>query len=302
VAPPSSVVRGYLFGLIGVVIFGLTLPATRLAVAEMDPVFIALGRGLVAALAAGCVLVAVRARVPDRADWSRILAFGLAVVIGFPVLMTIAMRTVPAAHAGIVLGVLPLLTAMASVLVGGERPSAGFWACGIAGTVLVAGYAVVAAGPGAAEGLHVGDGLLALAGMSAALGYALGGALSRRLAGWEVISWALVATAPLMLIGLIVIRPPINWSASAPAWGAFAYVALFSQFIGFFAWNKGLALGGIAKVGQVQLLQTFVTLAGAAALLGETIGALELTIALVIVALVALGSRMRVERASPANT
>jgi drug/metabolite transporter (DMT)-like permease len=288
--------RGYLFGFIGVVIFGLTLPATRVAVLELDAVFITFGRGLVAALLAAVVLAATRSRPPPRADWARLLAYGIAVVIGFPLLMTLALRHVPASHGGVVLAVLPLLTAMASVAVAGERPSWGFWLCGVAGTIVVAGYALVSGGGG--SGLAAADGLLALAAVSAALGYALGGELSRRIGGWEVISWALVATAPVMLAALAVLRPPINLRASVPAWLGFVYVAMFSQFLGFFAWNKGLAIGGIAKVGQVQLLQTFVTLAGAAFLLGEQVGARELVVAGIVVALVALGARMRVERVS----
>jgi drug/metabolite transporter (DMT)-like permease len=283
---------GMLLGMLGVLIFGLTLPATRLAVQDLDPHFVALGRALVAAVAAAIALLIVRPKAPDRRDWPRLVVFALCVVLGFPLFMTIAMRTAPAAHGGVILGIMPLLTAMASVVVAGERPSIRFWICGVAGSLAVVIYALIAAkGP---VGLHAADGLLALAGIIGALGYALGGELSRRLGGWEVISWALVVSAPVMLGLLLIVGPPINRAASWPSWAGFAYVAIFSQFLGFFAWNKGLALGGIARVGQTQLLQTFVTLAGAALLLGERIGALEVVFATLIVALVAVGGRTRV--------
>jgi drug/metabolite transporter (DMT)-like permease len=232
--------------------------------------------------------------VPDRRDWLRLAGFSLCVVLGFPLLMAIAMRMVPSSHGGVVLGVLPLLTAMASVLFAGERPSAAFWLCGAAGSATVVAYAVIA-GAGASD-VQAGDVLLALSAVSAAAGYALGGELSRRLGGWEVISWALVLAAPVMALLLLTWAPPIAWGASAKAWAALGYVAVFSQFAGFFAWNKGLALGGIAKVGQTQLLQTFVTLAGAALILGERVGLLEIGFGALVVAIVLIGWRLRVER------
>ena len=292
--------RGLLWGLLGVVIFGLTLPATRLAVGELDPVVVTLGRALLAAVLAALTLMIARRPAPRRADWPRLAAFAACVVLGFPLQMAIAMRYAPAAHGGVVLAVLPLLTAMASVWLAGERPSRGFWACGVLGMAAVVAYAVLAgarAGGGAAA-VHWADLLLAGAAVSAATGYALGGELSRRLGGWEVISWALVIAAPFVALLCVVLAPPINWGASSRVWLGFLYLGVFSQFIGFFAWNKGLALGGIAKVGQTQLLQTFVTLAAAAALLGEPVGVLELVFSLAVAVLVALGWRMRVARAA----
>jgi drug/metabolite transporter (DMT)-like permease len=289
-------VRGLVLGLIGVIIFGLTLPMSRLAVLELDPVFVALGRALVAAVGAAVLLLVTRQPAPARADWPRLGLFALCVVLVFPLLMTIAMRSAPSAHGGVVLGVMPLLTAMASVAVAGERPSRGFWICGGLGTLAVVAYALLSA-KGSAE-VHWADLLLAAAAIGGSLGYALGGELTRRMGGVAVISWALVVAAPVMLGLLLLLKPAVNWQASQAAWAGFFYVALMSQFIGFFAWNRGLALGGIAKVGQTQLLQTFVTLAGAALLLGETVGALEIGFACAVVVLVALGWRMRVERKS----
>ena len=292
--------RGLLLGLIGVTIFGLTLPATRLAVAELDPVFVGLGRAGVAAIPAVFALVLAKAPVPTGRQFVSIALMSLGVVLGFPLLATIAMGYVPASHGGVVLAMLPLATAMAGAIVAGERPSIGFWLSGIAGAVAVASYAILsstgAAGAGDAGSLQWADILLVGAVISAATGYAIGGQLSRSLGGWQVICWALVISAPAMFAIVLLLSGPINWAASPTAWGGFAYVAIFSMFLGFFFWNQGLALGGIAKVGQVQLLQPFVTLAASALFLSETIGILEIGFALLVVALVALGSRMRVAR------
>jgi drug/metabolite transporter (DMT)-like permease len=286
--------QAIMLGLTGVTVFGLTKPATRVAVLELDPVFITLGRGLLAAALAAVTLVIARPRVPQRQDWPRLFWFSAFSIIGFPLLMTIAMQYAPASHAAVVLAALPLLTAMAGVLVARERPSLGFWACGIAGTAAAALYAVLSGG-GAAD-LHWADILLAGAALSAAMAYALGGEMSHRIGGWEVISWALVVSAPVLLLAFIVLAPPINWGASAAAWTGFGYVAMFSQFLGFFAWNKGLSLGGIARIGQLLLLQPFVTLLAAAFLLGESIGWMEVVFCVVVVMFVALGWRMRVSR------
>jgi drug/metabolite transporter (DMT)-like permease len=286
--------QALLLGLIGVVIFGLTMPATRAAVLELDPVFITLGRALLAAVLAAITLAVARPRPPERRDWPRLFWFALCSIIGFPLLMTVAMQYAPAAHAAVVLAVLPLLTAMAGVIVARERPSLGFWACGVAGTGVVLVYALLAGG-GSGD-LHWADLLLAAAALSASAAYALGGEMSRRVGGWEVISWALVVAAPVMLALFLLLAPPINWAASATAWAGFVYVAVFSQFLGFFAWNKGMSLGGIARIGQMQLLQPFVTLLAAFVLLAEPIGWMELVFSALVVGLVALGWRMRVTR------
>jgi drug/metabolite transporter (DMT)-like permease len=280
-----------LLGILGVAIFGLTLPATRVAVAELDALFVTAGRSLVAL--AGVALLWVRPEPPGRREWPRLAAFAAFSIVGFPLLMAIAMQHAPASHGAVVLAVLPLLTAMAGALVAGERPSLGFWACGLAGTGAVIVYALLAGGVGG--DLRWADLLLAAAALCAAMAYALGGEMARRIGGWEVICWAVVFSAPAMLV-LVALSAPVNWSASPSAWAGFLYVSVFSMFLGFFAWNKGLALGGIAKVGQIQLLQPFVALAASAALLGETVGLLEIGFAVLVVGIVALGWRMRVAR------
>jgi drug/metabolite transporter (DMT)-like permease len=293
-ARPSA--EGLLYGLIGMIIFGLTLPATRIAVLELDPFVVALGRGLVAGVLATAVVLVMRLRFPDRALWGHLVRYALNVVIVFPILMTVAMRYAPAAHGGVILAVLPLATAVASVVVAGERPSRAFWLAAIAGSAAVLVYAWLH-GAGDA-GVHWADLLLFAAVVAAAWGYAEGAMLSRSIGGWQAISWALTLTSPIMLVLTIVAvsLQGINWQASPAAWAGFAYVSVFSMFLGFFAWNRGLVLGGIAKVGQIQLLQTFVTLGGAAVLLGERIGPLELGFSVLVAAIVALGWRTRVAR------
>jgi drug/metabolite transporter (DMT)-like permease len=285
--------QAVVLGLVGVVIFGLTLPATRLAVADLDPLFVTAGRSLVAAVLASLALLWARSKPPLRREWPRLAAFALFSIVGFPLLMAIAMQHAPASHGAVVLAVLPLLTAMAGAMVAGERPSPGFWACGVAGTGSVLAYSLMT-GAGSSE-LQWADLLLAVAAFCAAMAYALGGEMARRIGGWEVISWALVMSAPAML-ALVLLSGPVNWSARASAWAGFLYVSVFSMFLGFFAWNRGLALGGIARVGQLQLLQPFVALAASAALLGETVGWIEVGFAALVVAIVALGWRMRVAR------
>ena len=285
--------QALLLGLTGVTIFGLTLPATRLAVADFDPLFVTAGRSLVAAALASLALLWARSQPPQRREWPRLAAFAAFSIIGFPLLMAIAMQYAPASHGAVVLAVLPLLTAMAGALVAGERPSLGFWACGIAGTGSVLLYSLLTGGT--SGDLHWADLLLAGAAVCAAMAYALAGEMTRRIGGWEVISWALVFTAPVML-ALVLLSGPINWAASTSAWAGFLYVSVFSMFLGFFAWNNGMAMGGIARIGQMQLLQPFVALAAAAAVLGESVGWLEIAFAVLVVGIVALGWRMRVVR------
>ena len=283
---------GLLLGLIGVVIFGLTLPATRASLNGLDPYLIGLGRGVVAGVAAALILLVARQKWPGKKTWKPLVIASAGVVLGFPILATLAMQYVPASHGGIVLAVLPLATAVAGVISAGERPSMGFWLCSIAGTAAVLIFALIE-GAGS-TGVQTADLLLAAAVIAAAIGYAEGGVLARTMGGWQVICWALVIAAPILLVALIVIGTPINWNAPATAWTGFIYLALFSQLIGFFAWYQGMAIGGVARVGQLQLLQTFVTLGAAALLLGEKITWFEISFALLVVAIVAVGRRMRV--------
>ncbi|MBC8337871.1 MAG: DMT family transporter [Rhodospirillales bacterium] len=283
--------RGMILGIIGVAGFSITLPATRVAVAGLDPVFVGLGRAVLAAAMAVVILAVTRQSLPARRHWSRLMLSALCLVIGFPLFMSIAMQTVPAAHGGIVLGVLPLVTTVAAVLCG-ERPSSRFWLVALLGSALVVGFAMIRGG----GALQAGDVWLLAAAACAGTGYAISGDLSRVLGGWQVICWALVASLPLVLPPVLWVIGDVDWGVPWPMWTGFLYVALISQLAAFFAWNRGLALGGVARVGQVQLLQLFMTLAASALLLGEVLDVTTLLFAVGVVGVVALGRRMPVAR------
>lgn len=288
-----------LYGLLGVTAFGLTLPVTRFVTSYLDPVFIGLGRAVVAALVAGALLLATGQPAPTGRQLGRLVVVGLGVVIGFPVLSAWAMQTAPASHGGVVLGILPLVTAIVSVFVSSDRPSVGFWAFGILGSALVVAYALL-------EGvgrIQVADLALLGAVVSAAVGYAVGGELSRQVGGWQVICWALVLMLPVIVVPAVWWMPVELLAVPAPTWIGFAYLALVSQLFGFFWWNKGLALGGVARVSQIQLLQPFVTLAASAAVLREVVTMETYIFAVLVVLVVAIGRRMpihRKEQAEPA--
>jgi drug/metabolite transporter (DMT)-like permease len=295
VATASDEARGMLLGLIGVAIFSLTLPFTRLAVRELDPLFLTLGRALGAAVLAALWLRARRVALPKRAALWPLSIVALGCVLGFPLLSSIAMRSVPASHGAVLGGVLPLATALYAALRGDERPSTGFWLVALLGTGLVLAFAL-GQGGGALQGADL---LMFGAIAAAAAGYAEGGRLARTLGGQETICWALVLAAVPAAVLLLALRGDqlVHLGSAGPAsWLAFGYVTVFSMFIGFFFWYRGLALGGVARVGQVQLLQPFLSLAGAAVLLDETLTVANVGFALAVIATVALGRRMQVRR------
>ncbi len=281
-----------MLGFIGVAIFSVTLPATRTAVVDWSPVIVGLGRALVAAVLAIIILVLTRQPWPKGRQWFWLIVTSLGVVFGFPLFSAMAMEDVPAAHGAVVLGVLPLATAVGGVLIGGERPSMGFWLVAAIGSAAVVAFALLEG----AGSLVLADIWLFLAVAAAGIGYAAGGVLSRDMGGWQVICWALVISIPGLLPPVLWELPDLNLSVGWRTWAGFAYVTLFSQLVGFFAWNAGLALGGVARVGQVQLLQTFLTLGFAALLLGEPITAEAIGFAALVVAMVWLGRRMAVAR------
>ncbi len=289
-SPSPRILLGLALGFAGVVIFGATLPMTRVAVAHLDPWFVTFGRAAVAGIVAIVVLAATRRRLPLRRDLPLYGIVMACLITGFPAFTALAMVTVPASHGGVVLGILPLATAIAATLLSGERPSLGFWLMGIVGAGLVCIFTLRQAG-----GLHLspGDVFLVLAVVAAALGYTVSAMLTRSRPGWEVVSWMLALSLPVTIPAAWWFAPADPGVVPASAWWGFAYVALFSQYIGFFFWNAGLALGGIARVGQVQLLQTFVTLAVATAVNGEAVGPETIVFALAVAVVVLVGSRMR---------
>ena len=284
---------GLLLGFIGVVLFGGSLPFTRLAMESLDPWFVTAARAALAGLLAGAVLLVLRRPLPDRAMLGRLAIVSLCLVAGFPGFTALALLTVGASHGGVVLGIMPLATALAAAALAGERPAPRFWLAAVVGAALVTGFALR---EGAGR-LQPGDLLLAGAVVSAALGYALSGQLTRDLkSGWEVISWALVLALPVSAPLTVVLAPAEPASVSLASWIGLGYVAVLSQYVGFFAWNAGLAVGGIARVSQVQLLQTFVTLILAATLNGERVEALTWIVAALVVGLVLVGRKAAIRR------
>lgn len=279
--------RGMALGLVGVTAFGLTLPATRYVVAYLDPVFIGLGRAVVAGLVAGLLLWLGKSRLPSRSQFGRLVFVALGAVVGFPILSARAMETLPAAHGGVMLGLLPLITATVAALISHERPSPRFWLFAAAGSALVVLYAWLQ-GVGS---LQTGDLYLLGAAIAAAVSYAVGGLLSREIHGWQVICWALVIALPFIVVPAAMASPEAMLSLPATVWAGFLYLALVSQLVAFFWWNRGLALGGVARVSQVQLLQPFITIAAAAVLVGEAVEVATVGFALLVVATVAMGRR-----------
>lgn len=276
----DNATRGWINGFIGVLIFSGSLPATRIAVLEFDPVFLTVARATLAGIIALCMLWVFKARRPTRDQVPSLLIVAMGVVLGFPLLTALALQYVTSAHSIVFLGLLPLTTAVFGVLRGGERPGLAFWLFSVLGSLMVVGFAV-------SQGLSAsatGDVLMLLAILVCGLGYAEGAKLSRALGGWQVISWALVLSLPVMAALSGLLSPPSFATVSLPAWLSLGYVSLFSMLIGFVFWYRGLAQGGIAAVGQLQLLQPFFGLALAATLLHEQVsaGMLGVTVAVIL--------------------
>lgn len=270
---------GWLNGSIGVLIFSGSLPATRVAVLEFDPVFLTVARATIAGVLALFILMLFKEKRPAKHQLFSLVIVAMGVVVGFPLLTALALQYVTSAHSIVFVGMLPLVTAAFAVLRGGERPRPVFWLFSILGSALVVGFAV-------SQGLTaspVGDILMLLAILACGLGYAEGAKLSRTLGGWQVICWALVVALPLMAILALLKAPPSFSTITFPAWISLGYVSIFSMLVGFVFWYRGLAQGGIAAVGQLQLLQPFFGLALAATLLHEhvSIGMLGVTVAVI---------------------
>jgi drug/metabolite transporter (DMT)-like permease len=279
----SRALQGWSSGFLGVVIFSGSLPATRVALEGFSPVFLTSARAVIAAVLGGALLALLRQGRPRPGDLAALAIVAGGVVVGFPLLTALALRQVTAAHSIVFIGLLPLATALFGVLRGGERPKPAFWLFSILGSLSVAGFALGQS----ASGAHAADLLMVAAVVVCGLGYAEGARLSRRLGGWQVISWALVLASPVMA-GLSVATLPDAWTPIGPdAWAGFVYVSVFSMLVGFVFWYRGLALGGIAAVGQLQLLQPFLGLALAAALLGEPVSGQMIAATLVVVLCVA---------------
>ena len=282
----SRETRGVLLGLVGVLCFSASLPFTHVAVREFGVIFPSFGRAVIAATLAILVLRLTRTPLPPRELWGRMAMVVGGVVVGFPAFTGLALQHAPAGHGSVVIGLLPAATAGFSVLRTGHRPSVRYW---MFATLGAAGIIVLTLARGTTE-VALGDLYLAGAVASAAVGYTEGAVVSRQIGGWQTISWAVVfglpVTVPLTVIGL----GPVSFHEPATAWIALGYLGAVSMFLGFFAWYAGLAMGGIARVSQVQLLQPTLSLLWATLFLHEHLDALMTAVALAVLASVA-GSR-----------
>jgi drug/metabolite transporter (DMT)-like permease len=279
--------KGWGSGLLGVIIFSGSLPATRVAVGAFEPAFLTAARAVIAAALGVVLLLALKQKRPAVADIGPLVIVAFGVVIGFPLLTALALQHVTSAHSIVFVGLLPLATAIFGVLRGGERPSPAFWLFSTLGSLSVVGFAALH-GTG---GSLIGDLLMVAAIGVCGLGYAEGAVLTRRLGGWQVICWALVLALPVMALIAIVTLPTTFSGIGAPAWLGLAYVSVFSMLVGFVFWYRGLALGGIAKIGQLQLFQPFFGLALAGLLLREPVAPGMIAVTAVIVLCVAGAKR-----------
>lgn len=288
---PAKSSAGLWWGLLGVVAFSLTLPLTRVAVDGLSWLFVGAGRAVVAAILAALALGLTRQRLPRGRQWGRLAVVGGGVILGFPLLTTYALTSTPATHGATVIAGLPAATAVVAVLRERSRTSPAFWVAATAGAAAAVVFASLQGGtPGS---LRWADLLLLGAVLAGAFGYAEGGLLARELGAWQTISWALVLCAPPMIVLTVVsvvAQPP---QATATQWSAFAYLGAVSMFLGFFAWYRGLAIGPMAQVSQVQLSQPVMTMAWAGLLLGEPLGAVTVVGGLVVVACAAWAVRVR---------
>ncbi|TLP59467.1 DMT family transporter [Parasedimentitalea maritima] len=274
--------RGWGSGLIGVIIFSASLPATRIAVTGFEPVFLTSARAVIAAILGVILLALLKQSRPKAKDVPPLLIVAFGVVVGFPLLTAMALQYITAGHSIIFIGLLPLTTAIFGVLRGGETPKPMFWVFSGFGGLAVAAYALSQDAQISVQGDLLMVGAITVCG----LGYAEGATLSRRMGGWQVISWALVLSLPIMA-AIAIVALPNSWSGISPAaWISLGYVSIFSMLVGFVFWYRGLALGGIAGVGQLQLLQPFFGLMLAALLLGEAIAPSMVAVTLFVVSCV----------------
>jgi drug/metabolite transporter (DMT)-like permease len=284
---------GLALGLVGVFIYGGTLPATRLAVTGLDPLFLTAARATVAGCLGSAVLLVMRRPWPPIALWREIFLAGLCTIVGFPVLMALAMASVPASHGGVVLGIAPLATTGAAALVAHERPSPGFWLVSIMGAAIVIMFVLHQS---EAHTIALGDIYLLGTALAGAFGYALSGRLSMKMAGWEVISWQVAGFLPISALATVALWPPDFSGVTPAAWAGFAYVSVVSQYLASFVFNPAMVMAGVARIGQLMLLQPFVIVALAVPVNGEQLHLTTLAYALAVVLTVVVGQRMQVRR------
>jgi drug/metabolite transporter (DMT)-like permease len=285
--------KGMLIGFVGILIFSLTLPVTKLAILNFSPYFIAFGRATLAGAVALAYLVIKHEPMMAKADIGKFVVIALGVVFGFPILTTVAMTHGSSSHGAVILGMMPLATTVIGVVRFGERPSLGFWLVSLLGAALVVIYALLKS----SGSFTLVDLLLVLGGICACIGYVEGGELSKKMNPRAVISWALVISLPFNIVFSYLTFDSVYYDAGLSAWTIFIYLSLFPMFIGFFFWYEGLAIGGIARVSQVQLIQPFCTLVAASVLLGDSLTWMNLVFAVLVVSTVILGKKMLIQRA-----
>lgn len=279
---------GWIYGFIGVIIFSLTLPTTRIAVAELDPVFVGLGRAILAAVLSLILIIITRQSIPPWKFLPQFIIVVGGVIIGFPLLSAIAMQDAPASYGAVITGLIPLATAFCGVWRGGEKVSFLFWFFALIGSGLVITFALISG----AGTIHLADMALLGAVVTVAIGYAEGAILARTFGAWQVICWSLILSMPVLLPIVLQHRPTAVDSISLNVWLGFLYLSVFSMFLGFIAWYQGLAVGGIAHVGQIQLVQPFLTILASAVLLNEPLTLTTLGFAGGVIICVALGRRV----------
>lgn len=282
----SQDVQAYLLGLISVAAFALTLPFAKVLAGQLSALQIGLFRSLLAGFAAVPILVATRSSFPNRSQLKRLFATSLGIVYGFPILTALGMAYVPVSHGGVVLAALPLSTSIFGTLITRTRPPLSFWIVSILGFAAVVAFTL---SRHELQGVYVGDLALFGAVLLAGFGYAQGGALSKEMKGWEVMCWTLAISLPIVVVlSACVFSKAAVEGLNGAGWGALAFLAFVNSLLGFFSWNRALALGGIQRISQLQLLQPFVTYAYSVVFMHElfdwpTLGMCAVVILLVVV-------------------
>lgn len=289
---PSSAshdIHAYVLGLLSVAAFALTLPLTKTLSGQLSALQIGLFRSLLAAFAAALILAATRATVPNRSQLKRLLATSVGIVYGFPILIALGMAYVPVSHGGVVLAALPLSTAIFGTLITRDVPPASFWFVSILGFVAVVAFTL---SRNELQGVYIGDLALFGAVLLAGFGYAQGGALSKEMKGWQVMCWMLVISLPLLLpLSGMVFSKAAMVGLSGAGWGALAFLAFVNSLLGFFSWNRALAMGGIQRISQLQLLQPFITYGYAVIFMHELFDWQTLAMCALVISLVVISQR-----------
>lgn len=285
--------KGMFYGLLGVIGFSLTPPATSMAVTYLDPNFVGIGRAMVAALVAGLLLLVFRVPLPDKRHLKSLSIVALCAVVLFPLFSAWALHYLSSANTGVILGILPLATAIVAALRTDERPSGLFWLASACGAIAVIVFSLLNGG----GQFQIGDLLLLAAIIAAAIGYTEGACLSSELGGWQVICWALLLAAPFLLVPFVIMTWSMDFTVPASAWYGFFYVALSSQLLSYFPWYHGLALSGIARVSQLMLLMPFITIFASQLILNDEVSSNTWLFAALVISIVAVSKRFTVNKA-----